>query len=81
MSQIQTELTTIPYKGTAPAIDKLIVALQSAIQDPAFVQRMSDLGSQVVPLTKATPAGLRDRLKTEIDKWTPIIRKAGVYAD
>ena len=155
MSQIQTELTTIPYKGTAPAIndllggqvdilcdqttnttqyikagrvkaygttssarldslrelptlseagvpgfevvvwhgvyapkgtpkpvvDKLTVALQSAIQDPAFVQRMSDLGSQVVPLTKATPAGLRDRLKTEIDKWTPIIRKAGVYAD
>jgi tripartite-type tricarboxylate transporter receptor subunit TctC len=155
MSQIQTELTTIPYKGTAPAIndllggqvdilcdqttnttqyikagrvkaygttssarldslrelptlseagvpgfevvvwhgvyapkgtpkpvvDKLIAALQSAIQDPAFVQRMSDLGSQVVPLTKATPAGLRDRLKTEIDKWTPIIRKAGVYAD
>jgi tripartite-type tricarboxylate transporter receptor subunit TctC len=155
MSQIQTELTTIPYKGTAPAIndllggqvdilcdqttnttqyikagrvkaygttssarldslrelptlseagvpgfevvvwhgvyapkgtpkpvvDKLITALQSAIQDPAFVQRMSDLGSQVVPLTKATPAGLRDRLKTEIDKWTPIIRKAGVYAD
>ena len=155
MSQIQTELTTIPYKGTAPAIndllggqvdilcdqttnttqyikagrvkaygttssarldslrelptlseagvpgfevvvwhgvyapkgtpkpvvDKLIAALQSAIQDPAFVQRMSDLGSQVVPVTKATPAGLRDRLKTEIDKWTPIIRKAGVYAD
>jgi tripartite-type tricarboxylate transporter receptor subunit TctC len=155
MSQIQTELTTIPYKGTAPAIndllggqvdilcdqttnttqyikagrvkaygttssarldslrelptlseagvpgfevvvwhgvyapkgtpkpvvDKLTVALQSAIQDPAFAQRMSDLGSQVVPAEKATPASLRDRLKTEIDKWTPIIRKAGVYAD
>jgi len=69
-------------KGTPkPVVDKLIVALQSGIQDSAFVQRMSDLGSQVVPLTKATPASLRDRLKTEIDKWTPIIRKAGVYAD
>ena len=57
------------------------MALQSGIQDPVFVQRMSDLGSQVVPAEKATPASLRDRLKTEIDKWTPIIRKAGVYAD
>lgn len=69
-------------KGTPKAVvDKLIMALQSAIQESAFVQRMSDQGSQVVPLTKATPASLRDRLKTEIDKWTPIIRKAGVYAD
>ena len=40
------------------------------------MQRMSDLGSQVVTPEKATPAGLRDRLKTEIDKWTPIIGKA-----
>ena len=69
-------------KGTPKAaVDKLIAALQSAIQEPAFVQRMSDLGSQVVSPEKATPASLRDRLKTEIDKWTPVIRKAGVYAD
>ena len=26
-------------------------------------------------------AGLRDWLKSEIDKWQPVIRKAGVYAD
>ena len=69
-------------KGTPkPVVDKLVMALQSAIKDPEFVRRMSDLGSQVVSAEKATPAGLRDRLKTEIDKWTPIIRKAGVYAD
>jgi tripartite-type tricarboxylate transporter receptor subunit TctC len=69
-------------KGTPkPAVDKLIAALQSAIQEPAFVQRMSDLGSQVVPVDRATPASLRERLKTEIDKWTPMISKAGVYAD
>jgi len=28
-----------------------------------------------------TPIALRTKLKTEIDKWAPIIRKAGVYAD
>ncbi len=69
-------------KGTPkPVIDKLVAALQAAIQDVAFVQKMSDLGGQVVPLSKATPDGLRNHLKSEIDRWTPIIRKAGVYAD
>ncbi len=69
-------------KGTPkPVIDKLVAALQAGIQDPAFVQRMNDLGGQVVSQDKATPEGLRVRLKSEIDRWTPIIRKAGVYAE
>jgi len=34
-----------------------------------------------VPESKQTPAGLRDWLKSEIEKWQPVIRKAGVYAD
>ena len=69
-------------KGTPKAVtDKLVVALQAAIQDPAFVQKMSELGAQVVPSQNATPESLRSQLKAEIDRWTPIIRKAGVYAD
>jgi tripartite-type tricarboxylate transporter receptor subunit TctC len=69
-------------KGTPkPVIDKLVAALQAALQDPAFAQKMSELGAQVVAAEKATPDGLRNHLKAEIDRWTPIIRKAGVYAD
>ena len=69
-------------KGTPkPVIDKLVAALQAGIQDPAFVQRMNDAGAQVVAANRATPLGLRNRLGSEIEKWTPIIRKAGVYAD
>jgi tripartite-type tricarboxylate transporter receptor subunit TctC len=69
-------------KGTPkPVLDKLVAALQAGIQDPAFVQRMSELGGQVVAKDKATPESLRSQLKSEIDRWTPIIRKAGVYAD
>jgi len=34
-----------------------------------------------VPVDKATPDGLQKHLKAEIDKWGPIIKKAGVYAD
>ena len=69
-------------KGTPKAVtDKLVPALQAAIAEPAFGQKMADLGSQVVAKDKATPDGLRTQLKSEIDRWTPIIRKAGVYAD
>ena len=69
-------------KGTPkPVVDKLVAAMQAAIVDPQFVQRMNDLGAQVVSKEKATPAGFRAHLTSEINKWTPIIKKAGVYAD
>jgi tripartite-type tricarboxylate transporter receptor subunit TctC len=63
------------------ASQKLVAALQAAVQDPAFKSKMADLGSEAVPVSKATPDSLRTLLKSEVDKWTPIIRKTGVYAD
>src|SRR2546430_10210635 len=55
-------------KGTPkPVLDKLVATLQTSIADPGFVQRMEDLGSQVVLKDKATPEGLRKHLKAEID--------------
>jgi tripartite-type tricarboxylate transporter receptor subunit TctC len=69
-------------KGTPKeAIDKLSGALQAAVKDPAVIQRFSDLGATTYPPEKATPAALQAHLKEEIEKWGPIIRKAGVYAD
>ncbi len=69
-------------KGTPkPALDKLVSALQAAVQDSAFRARLADLGAEPVPLAKANPESLRTLLKSEIDKWAPIIRKTGVYAD
>jgi tripartite-type tricarboxylate transporter receptor subunit TctC len=69
-------------RGTPKAaLDKLVTALQAAVQDPAFKSRLAELGAEPVPLAKATPESLRTLLKSEVDKWTPIIRKSGVYAD
>ena len=69
-------------KGTPkPVVDKLVKALQEGIKDPGFKSAMDKLGSIVASDAKATPDGLRTHLKEEIDKWTPIIKKAGVYAD
>jgi tripartite-type tricarboxylate transporter receptor subunit TctC len=69
-------------KGTPkPIIEKLSKALQEALRDPTLKQRFADLGSEPVAQNRATPEALRAQLKSEIDKWGPIIKKAGVYAD
>jgi tripartite-type tricarboxylate transporter receptor subunit TctC len=69
-------------RGTPKAaLDRLVPALQTAVQDPAFRTRLAELGAEPVPLAKATPDSLRTLLKSEIDKWTPIIRRSGVFAD
>jgi len=69
-------------KGTPqPVIDKLSKALQLALTDANLKQRFADLGSEAVAQERATPEALRAQLKSEIDKWGPIIKKAGVFAD
>ena len=69
-------------KGTPkPILDKINAALRVALQDPMVKQRMMDLSSDIVPMDKVTPAGLKSHLEAEIAKWTPVIRKAGIYAD
>jgi len=69
-------------KGTPkPVLDKLVAALQSAVLDPQFKKRLADLGAEPVSKDKATPESLQKQLKAEIEKWGPIIKKAGIYAD
>ncbi len=69
-------------KGTPKeALDKLNEALRNALRDPEVASKFTELGAQVVSEAKQTPAGLRDWLRSEIDKWGPVIRKAGTYAD
>jgi tripartite-type tricarboxylate transporter receptor subunit TctC len=69
-------------KGTPrEAIDKVNAAVRAALKDPTVMQRMSELGAEIVPEAKLSPEGLRSWLKAEIDRWGPVIRAAGVYAD
>ena len=69
-------------KGTPKAVvDRLGTALREALKDPNVKARFAELGTEPVPAEKATPEGLRTHLKAEIDKWGPIYKKAGAYAD
>jgi len=69
-------------KGTPkPVVDRLSKALQAALKDDNVKQRLAELGTEPVAQNRATPEALRKQLKSEIDKWAPVIKKAGVYAD
>jgi tripartite-type tricarboxylate transporter receptor subunit TctC len=69
-------------KGTPkPVVDKLVSSLQEAMRDETVNKRFADLGAVNFPADKQNPAGLQAHLKAEIDKWAPLIKKAGQYAD
>lgn len=66
-------------KGTPkPVLDKLNAALNVALKDETVKTRLAGLGVQPVAPERATPEALAAHLKAEIDKWTPIIKAAGV---
>ena len=71
----------LPKATPKPVADRLTAALQASLKEPDVRKKLADLGAEIVPPDKQTPEGLRVWLKAEIDKWTPIIRAAGIYAD
>jgi tripartite-type tricarboxylate transporter receptor subunit TctC len=62
-------------------VGQLALMLQAALASPAFVRRMSDLQVIVASQEQASPAGLKALLAGETARWSPILRKAGQYAD
>jgi len=69
-------------KGTPkPILDKINAALVAAVTDEQFKQSLIKLGGAAVTVDRATPDSLAKHLKAEIEKWGPIIKKAGTYAD
>jgi tripartite-type tricarboxylate transporter receptor subunit TctC len=68
-------------KGTPKEIvAKLNAATTEALADPAIQKRFTELGLDVAPPAQQTPEGLAAFQKTEIAKWWPIIKDAGIGA-
>jgi tripartite-type tricarboxylate transporter receptor subunit TctC len=70
-----------PHGTPKPALDKLTAALQTALKDPNVIAKFAELGTEPVAQSRATQEALRAQLKSEIEKWSPVIKNAGVYAD
>ena len=69
-------------KGLPPDTKaKLYGALRSVFSDPAFVQKQEAMGAVMIIDKRNEPAEHKKFVATEITKWNPIIKAAGVYAD
>ncbi len=69
-------------KGTPkPILDKIHNALMVAMKDPELIKRMEDLGAVMVTDARLNGPAHKKFVETEINKWGPIIKAAGMYAD
>jgi putative tricarboxylic transport membrane protein len=69
-------------KGTPPAVvAKLSATLKAALKDPDLVKRFNDISTEPMTEARATPEAAHRTLVSEIDRWAPIIKAAGQYAD
>jgi tripartite-type tricarboxylate transporter receptor subunit TctC len=65
-------------KGTPqPVLDKLSDALDKALDDEQTRKRLLDLGSVLPDKAGRSQQALASLVKSEIDRWTPIIKAAG----
>jgi tripartite-type tricarboxylate transporter receptor subunit TctC len=69
-------------KGTPRAIvERMNAAVRAALKDPEVVKRMDDLGAEIVPDSRMSSDALRLWLKSEIERWGPVIKATGKFAD
>ena len=70
-----------PAKTPKDAIAKLNAATVEALADPAVRARLADLAQEIFPPEQQTPQALAALQKSEIAKWWPIIKAAGIKGE
>jgi tripartite-type tricarboxylate transporter receptor subunit TctC len=69
-------------RGTPAAVQqRLNEALKAALKDPEFIKKQEGLGAVVVSDNRVEPAAHRKFVQDQINLWSPIIKKAGIFAD
>ncbi len=69
-------------KGTpAPVLAKLNTALKAALKDPDFIKKQEGLGAVVVNDKRVEPAEHKKFVQSEVARFGPVIKAAGIYAD
>jgi len=71
----------VPHGTPEAAIAKLNAAMVESLADPAVRKRLEDLGQDITPVQDQTPAALGAHHKSEIDKWWPLIKTAGIKSE
>jgi len=69
-------------KGTPnDVIGKINVAVVKALADPSMPARLAEVGQEIFPPNQQTPESLSALHSSEIEKWWPIIKAAGIKGE
>ena len=69
-------------KGTSKdIIAKLNAAVLKTLADPAVPSRLADLGLEIFPREQQTPEALSALVKSDAEKWWPLIKEFGIKAE
>jgi tripartite-type tricarboxylate transporter receptor subunit TctC len=69
-------------KGTPrPVVAKIAEAVAKAFADPVVIKRLGELGQDLPAPNQINPKALAAYHKSEIDKWWPLIKAAGIKVE
>jgi tripartite-type tricarboxylate transporter receptor subunit TctC len=71
----------VPKATPRAVIDKLNAAVVESLADPTVRRRLADIGNQTVPREQQSGPALAAWQRSEIEKWWPIIKAAGIKAE
>jgi tripartite-type tricarboxylate transporter receptor subunit TctC len=69
-------------KGTPERIvTRINIALDDAMSDEGIIKSLSELGADLPPPAQRSPKVLGALVRSEVTKWIPLIRAAGVAGE
>jgi tripartite-type tricarboxylate transporter receptor subunit TctC len=70
-----------PRAVPAEVIARVNAAVVAALAEPKTRKQLADLGQEVAPVDQQNPQALGAFQKSEIEKWWPIVKAAGIKAE
>jgi tripartite-type tricarboxylate transporter receptor subunit TctC len=84
LPELQTIAWTALFSPKAtpkPIIERVNAALDQAMRDETVAKRWAELGADLPAEAERKPQALGNLVRTEIDKWVPLIQAAGVVGN
>lgn len=67
-----------PAGTPRPIVERLSVAMQAAVRDPAVAKLMDNWDATLYEPKYATPLAMQDKMSTQVEMWTRLIQNAGL---
>jgi tripartite-type tricarboxylate transporter receptor subunit TctC len=71
----------VPKATPQPVVERINAAVDKAMRDEAAAKRMAELGADLPPPGQRTPQALGTLVRSEIDKWVPLIKASGAVGE